>query len=315
MNNFRIYLYIFLIFVFVIIVGGCKQQITKEEIGYFKKAIENNKKDYIHKIIEKGLDINDFKSLGYIPLHEAVKTNNIELIELFLNNGADINAINECKQNCLFLTININTMKFLISKGANINQVDNFGNIPLAYCLWSYDLSKMYIDNGANINNVNKEGYPLLFMALLEGENNVIVYLINNSKLKIQVCNKKGENAIIWYSYCGYDCYILDKLLMKGLELNSISKNGVNALIASVIVSYRFKEKNINKNYRYITHLIHKGININHQDKLGNTALHYAVIRERPIELLSLLLKYGARKDIRNNEGKTPLDIAIEKKR
>lgn len=301
------------VIVLSIIFLGCKNKITNEEIEHFRKAIENNEVDYINKIIDSGLDINDKRIFGYIPLFEAVKKNNIYLIELFLNHNADINIIDEFNENCLFKTHNIDVIKYLIDKGANVNQEDNFGNIPLSYCLWNLHLAKLYIDNGSDINKCNKGGDPLLFIALWEGKKNVIDYLLNRSHLRINVKNKKGENALIWYSYFGYDIDIFEKLLSKGLNINIDSDNGVNALIASIIFSDRFKLNVLKKNYFYITHILQRGIDVNHQDKLGNTALHYAVIRERPAELVALLLKYGARKDIRNKEGKTPLDIAIEK--
>ncbi|EFP74234.1 hypothetical protein PGT21_035315 [Puccinia graminis f. sp. tritici] len=54
------------------------------------------------------------------------------------------------------------------------------------------------------------------------------------------------------------------------------------------------------------------GYDINYQDNLGNTALHYAVIRQSP-HVMELILEHeGADVDLRNKEGKTPLLCAVE---
>lgn len=48
---------------------------------------------------------------------------------------------------------------------------------------------------------------------------------------------------------------------------------------------------------------------INQQDNLGNTALHYAVIQNKP-DLVILLVTHNAQAGISNKEGKTPLALA-----
>ena len=56
------------------------------------------------------------------------------------------------------------------------------------------------------------------------------------------------------------------------------------------------------------------GSMINEQDKLGNTALHYAVLREAGHaidDMCKLLLAKGADTSIKNNEGKTAKDLAV----
>ena len=55
-----------------------------------------------------------------------------------------------------------------------------------------------------------------------------------------------------------------------------------------------------------------KGVDINWKSLLeGNTALHVAV-SEKQNELLKFLLEKGADASLKNNEGKTPLDVAKE---
>lgn len=55
--------------------------------------------------------------------------------------------------------------------------------------------------------------------------------------------------------------------------------------------------------------LCKKGANVNHQTKLGNTALHFAV-RKGHKKTVEVLLRYHADRTIENDEGKKPGDFA-----
>ena len=55
-------------------------------------------------------------------------------------------------------------------------------------------------------------------------------------------------------------------------------------------------------------------IDLNHPANGGKTPLMYASYEGKP-EVVRVLLAAGADKDLRNNDGKTALDYAIEKKK
>jgi hypothetical protein len=60
----------------------------------------------------------------------------------------------------------------------------------------------------------------------------------------------------------------------------------------------------------------HPGLNLDHQDSANNTLLHYCLLNYLSviIHTIRLLLERGANPTIKNNDGKTPLDLAREKK-
>ena len=58
--------------------------------------------------------------------------------------------------------------------------------------------------------------------------------------------------------------------------------------------------------------LVGLGVDLNAQNNRGNTALHLA-LGNYDEKTARYLIKKGARFDIVNNEGRSPLDIAVEK--
>lgn len=62
--------------------------------------------------------------------------------------------------------------------------------------------------------------------------------------------------------------------------------------------------------------LLQRGANINSKSCDGDTALHIAAGLEpnkNPDKLVGVLLRYGGNRYTRNDNGKTPLDLAADK--
>lgn len=53
--------------------------------------------------------------------------------------------------------------------------------------------------------------------------------------------------------------------------------------------------------------LVRRGIDLNHQDRYGHTALHYLCAKPNCIELAEMILKAGADQNLKNEKNMTPL--------
>ncbi|WP_341787638.1 ankyrin repeat domain-containing protein [Rickettsia endosymbiont of Cantharis rufa] len=86
---------------------------------------------------------------------------------------------------------------------------------------------------------------------------------------------------------------------MLELDITAVDKKGENNTLYLVILD------SLGGNIELITFLIANGININHLNSLGNTALLYSVASDYS-SVIRILLENGADINIKNNENITP---------
>ena len=123
------------------------------------------------------LNVNATNNQGMTSLHKAVQKRHIDIVELLLENGANIFAKTKAKNsNCLLLASqkgHVEMMKLLIEKGLDINSRDIDGSTPfLITCLYGQAKAAQFLlRNGANIEDVNKHSYNGLYTtAFLDGK-------------------------------------------------------------------------------------------------------------------------------------------------
>ena len=140
--------------------------------------------------LKNGADVNmKDKRNGYSLIRYACEfyDGDDNIIQLLLNYGADMDErVCVYKYTCLHVacwTNEIKVIKLLLDKGANINIRDVDGNTPIisACGYGSIDIAKLLLEHGANINDKNNEGYtPLIYShqyCVTERKNNIINFL------------------------------------------------------------------------------------------------------------------------------------------
>ena len=205
-------------------------------------------------LIDKGVNINDKDIKGSTILHLAASGGSKELVEFLLSKEMDINA-RDSKGNTplqlailnYVMTYDINfleSVKFLINKGANINNKNINGVTALHQvagatgtgCV-SPELLEILINKGADINAIDIDGKTALHYASGSGtpdlttvpDNYTVEFLVNKGA-DINVKDNYGRTALHYSAEIGTSSQLVKFLLSKGLDINAKDKEGKTPL-------------------------------------------------------------------------------------
>ena len=187
----------------------------------------------------------------------------------------------------------------------NLNFQDDDDYYPLhqVVLLKNIYYVQFIVDNLPNkekdINNADSIGNSALHLAVtLKNNEEIINHLINNGA-DINLKNSKKQTPL--HLACGKNRIENVNILLSNpkVNYNSVDNQGFTPLIkACASQAYDVVKAFLRSNE----------ININFQDKIGNSALHY-LCEDEKYDIAIELIKIGGDVEIKNNEGKTPLDL------
>jgi ankyrin repeat protein len=210
----------------------------------------------------------------------------------------------------------------LALKDSDINKEDGFGYSKLMVAAWKrdWDMVEFLIDNGADINNVDSNGQTILFVACADGNLDMVKYLIEKG-INYNIEDSEGNSAIILAQYNEHT-EVVDylKSLRKPSLLKSLLKTNESVrdlmkpksekelieLYGKLTPEEELLKGTINYLPWVVKHALERGANPNEKYSKGVTVLMYA-ITENDIEMMKILLDYGADPTIENQYGMTAL--------
>lgn len=137
---------------------------------------ENNYFEVIEFLINSGADINSYQSyLKETPLHRicARIKPKIEIIQLLLDRGANVNSENIVGKTPVFycnFSYSVELLNLLVKYGADVNHTDKYKNTILHDDYLNYtnetfeDFLKLIISFGFDINSKNNLGHTPLYL-------------------------------------------------------------------------------------------------------------------------------------------------------
>lgn len=181
---------------------------------------------------------------------------------------------------------NIDVLKFLVSKGADVNAKDKNDETPLHYTIrqhygvrgmFDVEVPKYLISHGANIHAKDCDGMTPLY------------------------ATSTTCMMTTYKHYWEYAEKVMKCLLLQGAEIDIKNELATETFLCPLAVN----------DVEILKHIISQGVDINVKDANGRTLLHRAV--ERPtsnMEVLKCLVSTGANVYAKDKNGNTPLDLA-----
>jgi ankyrin repeat protein len=101
-----------------------------------------------------------------------------------VNSGRNINECNgacgDTLLHCACYDNDIETMRYLVEHGADVNYPNKYGNTPLHYTIFNFpniDIIKLLLENGADKNKANKSGGTVLRQAKYHGYHDIVQFI------------------------------------------------------------------------------------------------------------------------------------------
>jgi hypothetical protein len=132
------------------LLGGFMGIFSQLQAGPLHSAARNGDVREIRRLLRAGTDVDERDDSGNRPLHYA---GNPEVVDLFYENGANVNAAGLQGNTPLFMALvalRLEVVKQLIRNGADVNRTNNAGYSP-AWVLINILLTEYICDGRVNL--------------------------------------------------------------------------------------------------------------------------------------------------------------------
>ncbi|KAF4074379.1 hypothetical protein AMELA_G00238750 [Ameiurus melas] len=247
-------------------------------------------------------DINHPNKHGTPPLLIAAGCGNIQIIDVLIRKGAEIQTFDKSGANAIYYAArhgHVETLKFLHEKKCPLDNQDKSGETALhvAARYGNVDVVQYLCSIHANPDLTDREQETPLHCAAWHGYS-AVARVLCQAGCDVNARNREGESSLLTASARGFRD-IVECLLEHGADMDSTDKDNHIALHLAVRRCQIEVVKCLLSHHCYV----------DHQDRHGNTPLHIAC-KDGNLPLVALLCAAKANVDIPNKFGRTPLHVA-----
>lgn len=259
-----------------------------ENTSILAAILMNNRTDLLDHVFAKYCDIETDVHIGNTPLNFAVCLDNIELVKFLLNKGANVNSFSDSGRSVLRNSVswsNYDMFKLLIQHGADITLDDK---MVVANAIYhnKIDVLKFMVENDFNLNQKLMNNTSLQ-NAIISNRDEITNYIIDKSDVDYFNQNKI---PILIDATAKSSEEIIKRLLCLGFDPN-INYKGHSPLtnaISMKLSTYIIKE------------FIVRDANLNFRDKFKRTPTHLAILSNN-LDVVKLIKEYGGAINTRMN--------------
>ena len=301
-------------------------------------AAKNDNISLAKQALMAGIPVDKKTKSGNTPLYYAVKNNDLDMAYFLAYCGADY------KDNSLkLITRNQRIMTFLKNGQKPTKYLDINSDLSAedkewreAYeCIRDGKLTDLYnlVKNGKDLLKMSYNGEPAPCIAAKFGQYEILKYLLHEFDCRNLVDYEMGRNAL-HYAVQQSNEKIIDLLIQNGFDVNSTDlfnntplhyaiynpfPYNVQVLIHNGADPDKYNLKRqtplhlaaIKGNALAVILFIKEGADINFQDNLGNSLLHYISMHLQDKKVLDALYEKENKMNLnlKNKEGETPQTI------
>jgi len=247
----------------------------------------------------KFVDVNKRDHLGATPLFYAAAFGYLNIMELLVQAGAEINLPNFRGITPLIAAViegNLTCVDYLFKRGASLtHQCEGGWNaLHCAVQCGHDDIVNYLLRHGCFVNCKDWDGDTALHWAVRESNFRIAQMLLDQPGIAIDSCNDHQESPLHLAAALD-ETQIGLLLLSRGASPNQIDACGETPLHEACSV----------RNLKMMELLVHYGSFLDAQNGLGETPLHVAYQSQFPEAIITLTV-LGADHDLRDCAGTTP---------
>ncbi|KAK7093296.1 E3 ubiquitin-protein ligase MIB2-like isoform X2 [Littorina saxatilis] len=275
-------------------------------------------------LLEVGANVNHGLPPFRTPLYACTEGKSEELMELLIEAGADLFAVDENCRNYLHFTAAFGmprSIRVLASRGLDVNIKDDHGNSPLHVAIDHFkaeSVEALVKLDSADLRVTNKRGFPALHWACLRDNARAVELILARDKSQVDEKFHGKHSPLHIAANNEHDECIRVLVIAGGANVNvqSFPGSGYSPLHLACVKT-RFKASEA---------LLEMGADPNVQDRDGDTPLHLIIGGrhktniETPegqqecqirIAIACMLISNGACIDVENNKGRNALTYGL----
>jgi len=257
---------------------------------------------------------------GMTPLLYAARHNQVEVAKRLIAAGADVNAKEANGIWPLLMAIsndNIAAAHYLLEHGSNVNGQDWYGRSPL----WeAVNVRNLYVHNATFKNGIDRGPVLELIRALLAAGADVNARTKETPPFRHYLLEITG--SLEWVDFTGQtpfltaalagDVTVMKLLLEHGANPRLDTYQGTSPLMAAAGVNWVLAQTSTegpDQLLEAVKLCVDLGMDVNHANSMGITALHGAANRGSD-DIIRFLVAHGADLTAQDNEHRSALDWA-----
>ena len=279
-------------------------------------------------LLKHGADVNSRLDDSSTPLHLAASMGHFKAAQTLLAHKADVDSRNKIGKTPLHLVsaddisladdnrpfLRLRLAQLLMEYGADVDAKDEGHATPLHYAAehQRLDIAQMLLDHGATIDAKNDRGQTPLHTSLKHANPNErsssyldVVRLLLDRGADANARDRDNATPVHLAS-SGPGLRAAPLLLDGGANL-SVKDNRGRTPLHRLMTNYSYFGEEF---HGFVRLFLKHGVDVNAEDQDHTNALYWAIYH-RKLEVVPMLLNYGANPNSENNLGETPLHLLL----